>query len=49
MVLRFPSPVRRQGRIEQAILRRFLCAYLQRDVPLNVESGRDSDDPPALP
>jgi small-conductance mechanosensitive channel len=39
MVLRFPSPVRRQGRIEQAILRRFLCAYLQRRVPLSVESG----------
>lgn len=49
MVLRFPSPVRRQGRVEQAILRRFLCAYLQREVPLSVESGRgneEADTPP---
>lgn len=49
MLLRFPSPVRRQGRIEQAILRRFLSTYLQRSVPLHVQATTPGAEPPLLP
>ena len=39
LLLRFPSPVRRQGRLEQAILRRFLRNYYGSKVPLSVNSN----------
>jgi small-conductance mechanosensitive channel len=39
MLLRFPSPVRRQGRLEQAILRRFIRSYYGKQVPLSVSSS----------
>jgi hypothetical protein len=42
MLLRFPSPVRRQGRVEQEILRHFLNAYLPRPVP----AGEEVPSPP---
>ncbi|MDZ7639603.1 MAG: hypothetical protein U5J83_15330 [Bryobacterales bacterium] len=49
MLLRFPSPVRRQGRVEQAILRRFLQEYLNRPVPIDVEFPRSPIEPPLHP
>ena len=44
MLLRFPTPVRRQGRVEQEILRRFLHAYLPR--PGSIEQKAPS--PPTV-
>lgn len=46
MLLRFPSPVRRQGRLEQAILRRFLRDYLGRPMPMEAESHPSPSNPP---
>ncbi len=40
MLLRFPSPVRRQGRIEQEILRHFLKIYLPRPQAAGAELPR---------
>ncbi|MCW5965785.1 MAG: mechanosensitive ion channel family protein, partial [Bryobacterales bacterium] len=39
LLLRFPSPVRRQGRLEQAILRRFLRGFHGAKNPLSVNSN----------
>ncbi len=39
LLLRFPSPLRRQGRLEQAILRRFLRAYHGAKNPLSVNAN----------
>lgn len=39
LLLRFPSPVRRQGRLEQAILRRFLRNFHGAKNPLSVNSN----------
>ncbi len=46
MLLRFPSPVRRQGRIEQEILRHFLRTYLPRPQVEKAESPQSSGPSP---
>lgn len=45
MLLRFPSPVRRQGRIEQEILRHFLQNYLPRPAAAGNESPQSLGTP----
>lgn len=40
MMVRFPTPVRTQGRMEQAILRRFLRDYYGSTVPLSVSINK---------
>ncbi|MCU0227949.1 MAG: mechanosensitive ion channel family protein [Bryobacterales bacterium] len=41
LLLRFPSPVRRRGRMEQAILRRFLRDYHGAKNPLSVNASKE--------